>query len=102
MSTPKLKSTTETVIRVEYYDLDSFIQQITNQDFECVAIEEWENDSEHRFIVSGKLTTMDLNSWGLFKTGKLSGGVMPVYCILNGLCLDGHIPAGTYLIRVSW
>lgn len=101
MSTPKLKSTTETVIRVEYYDLDSFIQEITGQhDFECVANMEWSNDSEHRFNVNGKLGQLDLDDWNNFKAGQYEN--YRVRTILNGLCADKHIPAGTYLIRVSW
>lgn len=97
-----LKSTTETVIRVDYYDLDSFIREITGQKgYSCVADEEWGNDSEHRLKVDCDMVEYDLKNWEAFKIGACNKYYM-LRTILNGLCFDGHIPAGTYLIRVCW
>lgn len=99
---PTLKSRTETIIRVQYYDLDSFIQEVTGQkDYECVAGEEWGNDSEHRFNIDGKLSEFDKPEWDKFKAGNGKHNYM-MQTILDGLCADGHIPAGTYLVSVSW
>lgn len=107
MSICKLKSTTETVIKVHSNDLDKFIQEITGQkDYECVAAQEWENDSQHTFTVNftvdGKIDDFyGKTDWDKFKEGKISGEFM-LGTILNGLCADKHIPPGKYLIIVSW
>jgi len=102
MPTPKLKCTTETIIRVEYSDLDKFIQEITGQkDYECVPSEEWGNDSSHRFTVDGDLSKFDLKDWNKFKAGGEDHSYK-LRLILDGMCADKHIPAGIYLVRVCW
>lgn len=96
-----LKCTTETVIKVEYSDLEKFITERTGHSYEIVPNEEWSNDEEHRFVVTGKLVGYQQKDWDAFK----STGVEYQYrlhTILDGLCADGHLAAGIYLISVSW
>lgn len=96
----RLKSSTKTIITVDYSDLDDFVQLVTNQkDYQCVAEEEWGNDSDHEVDV--KETPLDdyaAKDWAAFKDGKKSGSYM-IYTIMNGLCVDGLIPPGNYLIK---
>jgi hypothetical protein len=101
MPVPKLKCTTETVIKVQYYDLDKFIQEITGQGYECIAAEEWSNDSYHRFKIDDKpLGQYDQKCWDEFKLGGRQSYMLQT--ILEALCVEKHIPPGTYLIVSSW
>lgn len=98
----KLKSKTETLITVDCNDLDNFIREVTGQNnWDSVSDQEWGNDSQHRFTISGKLSGYDRNQWEVFKsTGHNSGCLLRT--ILDGLCADKLIPPGTYLIDVCW
>lgn len=95
----KLKVRTETTHSVEYYDLQTFIEKVTGHKYEIVPYEEWGNDSQHRFFVDGILDSGE--GWKAFKN---EGKEVPylLHSILNGLCQDGHIPAGIYLVCVCW
>jgi hypothetical protein len=96
-----LKSVTETVIKVQYYDLEEFIDQVTGHAYEVVASEEWGNDSQHRFAVDGKLSDYEQDEWDNFKkTGEC--GTYFLRTILNGLCSEKKIAPGNYLITVCW
>lgn len=88
---------------VDYYDLEFFVKTKYGHDIEIAAMEECSNDSSLTFDVSNNKSlaeyefqqhvawVMDGRFWP-FGTGN----------ILNQLCIDGHIPAGTYVIDVSW
>jgi hypothetical protein len=98
---PILKSETETVIKVQYFDLEEFISQVTGHDYEVVASEEWSNDSQHRFFVDGILQKYELKEWKKFKeTGEADCFFLRT--ILNGLCYDKKILPGNYLVTVCW
>jgi hypothetical protein len=105
---PKLQKTTETIHSVDVYDLEPFIEAVTGQKYECVCEEEWSNDSQHRIFVDGKLSEWDQKDWDDFKSlGKrdpkrCSGQGFLLHVIMNGLCSDGKIEAGLYLITVCW
>ena len=103
MTTPKpvLRCETETIHKVEYHELDSFIQAVTGHYFECVPNEEWGNDSQHRFDVDGDLSEYDQKEWDKFKkTGEQQ--LFGLRTVLDGLVKDGHLTAGVYLITVCW
>lgn len=95
-------SSTKTVHEIGYKKLDDFIKSVTGQEYECVCAEEWSNDSEHHFVVTGKLDNYDREEWNQFRAlgGKDSSFILGA--ILNGLCEEGHLPAGDYLISVCW
>lgn len=98
---PTLKSVTETVIKVQYYDLEEFIDQVTGHSYEVVASEEWSNDSQHRFAIDGKLTDYEQDEWDQFKKNGECGSYF-LRTILNGLCSDKKILSGNYLVTVCW
>jgi hypothetical protein len=103
MSKPKpvLRCETETIHKVDVYDLETFIQAVTGHTYECVANQEWSNDSQHRFSVDGKMLDYEVEVWEKFKrTGVEESYILRN--ILEGLVMDGHVPSGTYLITVSW
>jgi hypothetical protein len=99
-----LKYETQTVRKVDSDDIDELINNaIPNLDppFECVACEEWNNDSEHTFTVTNMPEKWDKKEvkeikatgrWGNYKLGA----------ILNVLCEEGQIEPGEYLISVCW
>jgi len=83
---------------VEYRDLEQFILEETGHEYEIIPNEEFRNDSVHRYRVHADLKT---HYWEEFKT---TGEQKPFNLdeILLGLCADGKISAGNYLICVSW
>lgn len=98
---PKLKVKTETVHKIDSYDLEEFIRKVTGHEYEVVVNEEWSNDSQHRFDVDGKLDQWSAPEWEAFKaTGEAK--CYRLRTILNGLIHDGHMDAGIYLVTVCW
>jgi hypothetical protein len=96
-----LKCKTETVNTVEVDDLEQFIKETTGYAYEVVPNEEWSNDEQHRISVDGTLADYQHEDWKAFKyDGEVSS--YRLQTILNGLCADGHLPSGTYVINVSW
>lgn len=96
-----LKCVTETVIKVDYSDLEKFITERTGHSYEIVPNEEWSNDEQHRFDIDGQLSECELKDWNAFKAiGKSK--MYLTQTLINGLCADGHLAAGIYLISVSW
>jgi len=100
---PILRCKTETVINVDMYDLESFIKEVTGRTYEIQAGEEWGNDSEHRFKIDGKMQTWQADDWASFKAGTMKrSATLKLRAYLEGLCADGHIQPGTYIISVSY
>lgn len=96
-----LKCKTETINTVEVDDLEQFIKETTGHAYEVVSNEEWGNDEQHRFIIGGRLLDYQQKYWETFKsTGEQHQ--YNLHTILNGLCAEGHLLPGTYVINVSW
>jgi hypothetical protein len=83
---------------VEYRDLEQFILEETGHEYEVLPNEEYGNDSVHRFQVHADRSTP------YWETFKATGEQKPFYldAILNGLCADGKIEPGGYLVCVCW
>jgi hypothetical protein len=98
---PVLKTKKESALIVDHNDLEKFILQCTGHEYECLSGEEWGNDSQHRFTVESKMNEYDIEEWETF---KLNGSTecFKLGYILDGLCKDGFLKAGNYLITVSW
>lgn len=96
-----LKCKTETVNTVEVDDLEQFIQETTGHAYEVVSNEEWGNDEQHRFEIGAGLLNYQQADWDTFKsTGEHRQYWLRI--ILDGLCADGHLLPGVYMINVSW
>lgn len=99
-----LKYEIESVITVNYADLDEFLTERFDlpEDYEFVAMEESGNDAVHAIDVSKeKLNEYDQKDVDEFLITKKP----PLYRtgdILRYLCNLGEIPEGKYLIEVSW
>lgn len=98
---PKLQFEKYEVMRVNSSDLEDFIKEVTERDFNFVADQEAGNDSQHEFDVDGDLDEYDLerveefvydDEHHTFLTGAL----------LNWCANEGHLEKGTYLVSVCW
>ena len=102
MTKPTLKATTKTYIEVDYGDLDNFINAcFPGAEYECAVFEEWGNNTKHSIMVDGNLCCSDADDYAEFKS-TLKPEQWRLRRYLNGMCADGLIPAGTYLISVYW
>jgi len=88
------------VLEVDFEVLEEFILDETGQSYDMVSGEEWGNDSQHQMIIDGKLD-YEKPAWESFKTKGMHRSYL-LRIILDGLCSEGKIPAGTYLITVCW
>lgn len=69
-------------------------------DYEFVPSQESSNDVTHMFYIKNEWDAWDQEEWDELQTDhnyNYQAGLL-----LQKLCVDGHIPAGTYLIDVSW
>jgi hypothetical protein len=96
-----LKVSEDKFFCVEYRDLEQFILEETGYEYEIVANEECRNDSVHRFRVRAPESEYANHYWDHFKA---TGEQKPCYLgeILQGLCADGKIQPGNYLVCVCW
>lgn len=96
-----MKITTKTIHEVDVFDFDLFVEQTYGFNPETVTSEEASNDSTLSFDgIDGKL-----DEWGTDKVENFLKGEFVSFAtrsLLNKLCQEGKIPAGDYLIKVSW
>lgn len=91
---------------ISYNDLNRWINEIMGWPpgtYNCVADQEWGNDSEHVIDVSDKrLHGYDQEIVDeLIATGG-TGRSFTLRYLLRHLCVLGAIPPGTYVISVCW
>jgi hypothetical protein len=89
----------KTVISVDYCDLECFIEEETGQRVCIVSLVERSNDTDLRYNIDGDLDEYAVDDWNNFKS---SGSGCCLQVILDGLCSEGKIEAGEYLVGVSW
>ncbi len=95
-----LKCSVKTVISVEYRDLEQFIEAETGHEYDITENEEIGNDTARTYNVDDNLSTWELKDWAEFKVGSNKQYILRT--ILCGLCSEGKIQPGKYLVRVSW
>lgn len=103
-----MKTTTKTVIEVDYNELDGEVTrflrskniEVGEYGYECTAEEEWGNDSSHELNVDGKLDDFfeKYDKPDILK-GKLS---YKLSAILNWMAAEKVIEPGKYLVNVCW
>jgi len=99
---PELKCKIETMTVVDMFDLEEFIKEVTGQTYDASDNEEYRNDTDYRYTVfpfNEMYGEHDKKAWESFKLGGYTPGIR---AILNGLCSDGHLKEGLYLISVCW
>lgn len=83
-----------------YRDLEQYIKDLYEIDYEIVAAEEANNGDNLHFIVDGQIDDDEMSDvrkiisgdWVSFSTGPL----------LNLMCFNEEIPAGEYYIVIDW
>lgn len=99
-SKPKLSYIKETIYRVNYADLESFISKVYRlKGWSFVTDHECANDSDHTFDVTGK--DVDEERLGQFIKSK-GDELYMTHELLNDCCVKGLIEPGQYLIAVCW
>jgi hypothetical protein len=97
---PKLKAEKKVMFKVEESDLTRFVQEVYDENYEFVAVEECGNDSSHTFRVTGVINKYDETD-----AKKIRDGDIPIYSnglLLDVLCADGYIEPGEYVVEVCW
>ena len=99
-----MKTELKTYIVVNYGDLDEAIAEEYGFErdkygfgFECVAAEEWNNDSNYVINVDG-----ENDEWDQARIDKRKSSFGSVSAYLNDMAKRGLIAKGEYLIKVSW
>jgi hypothetical protein len=102
-SSPVLKGKITTYVEVDSNDLDTFVNKVYGvNSYECVAMEEWSNDTKHQVRVTSK---EPLDKWAAEKIQEIKAGRCPswsIQAVMQDLVNEGHIQPGIYLINVSW
>ncbi len=94
-----LSLTTRTYHEVGHLDLERFIREATGQPFDVVDDLECGNDTSHTFHnVVGKVD--DERNLKSFLEGRRAAFFTSD--LLNYLVREGYLPAGHYIIGVSW
>ena len=97
----KLKTEIKTIIELDAFDLEKFINKIYEIDFELFASEEWANDTSYTFRVRKE----PLGKYDIEKLSKVMNGKFE-HCMIRTFLQDlvnkDHISEGEYLIKVSW
>lgn len=92
-----LKIDTKTTHHINYSDLERFVSETYGlKDYSFVDVQECDNDTSHEFSVPSKYADPQRVE------GVRAGTVRSNWDLLELLHKDGHIPAGNYVVRVSW
>lgn len=92
----------ETVYTIGYSEFESFIQGAYGvKNYSLVADQQGSNDSTKKFHVKSE----PLDEWSAVNLAKFKAGKHPNYitsALLQDLCNQGIIEAGTYNIDICW
>jgi hypothetical protein len=100
----------KTIIEVDYKDLQNFIFENSGVEYDIVSKEEMNNDSIKTFVIYEPdienksyqyIIESQLEIWKKVKEEKLISCFV-LEAILQGLCSEGKIESGNYLVKVSW
>lgn len=95
---------TETIIRVDYTDVEAAIEELYGQTYEIMPMEEV-GSSQYgaTYEVTAKdepLSDFDQSRFEKFFQGNAEQ--YSLHVIMNHMCCHKHIVAGKYVINVSW
>jgi len=95
-----MKITTEVTHKVDYSELQQTIEQVYGKKFDILEDMDASNDTSVEVTVQPRCDKFDqerIDKW--LKTGET--GYL-ARSLMNDMCLKGHIPEGSYVIRISW
>lgn len=92
---------TKLVVECDYSEIEALAEKHYGaKGYSFVAVQECGNDSSHSFSVTNKL-----DKWEKAEAEKIRKGKIANYrnaTLLNCLCADGFIEAGSYVVKVCW
>lgn len=101
-----MKVGTATVKQIEHHELEKYIQEVygfEDPKFSIVAMEEWNNDSDHLFHMKKEpLDPYDQKGLDRWKAYPLDHHPYRLRVILQDMVNNGHLEEGNYLISVCW
>lgn len=85
---------------VDYRDLEEYIKEVFGFDYEIAAAEECGNDTALHFNIDGEVDEYDAKDLEKLKSGEW----VPyrTRMLLNVMAKNLTIPAGDYIVKVSW
>lgn len=97
-----LKHKAETVIRVDYGDLEKLIEELYgDHEFQIACVEEASNDTSLTFTVKKE----PLDQWAqaaVDKWRRTGQGLYITSHLLQDMANNGHVPEGNYVVDISW
>lgn len=97
---PQLQCKKVTYTEVQYHDLDDYIQEVYGHEFNCVADQEWSNDSKKTVWAEEGTDKWDQEKVDKFvATGHYS---FSLQAILRDLCNRKLLEPGKYLVSICW
>jgi hypothetical protein len=98
------RAETKTTVHIDAFALEKWFKSVFGKELEFVATTECDNDSSHEFDVDGIVdnNTYDKQAEAFIYGDRKSAPNYGINSVLNVLCRDGFIPAGEYVVSVSW
>jgi len=98
----RLNIKTEIVHAVTDFELERFISCFLDDDriYDIAQREHIKHDAARRYTVSPMLTPWDVGAWAKFKV-RDDKSTLLLHTILNGLCSEDLVPAGTYVVTTG-
>lgn len=91
----------ETVIIVNHFDLQDFIKDKLDVDYDVVGRNDMCNDMKYHFHdIEKDISEFDLKKYNKLKSGE--SDYIDMETVFNGLCHDGLIEPGNYVVSVCW
>lgn len=98
----ELKVNKKTILKVDYSDLETFIDEVYDVRYEIPCGEETGDGSNLKYLVEKEvLDKYDLKRLNNWRMGESEGSFL-LSTILTDLCNNDKIEAGEYIVNVSW
>ena len=89
------------MVKVDYSDLERFIQETYGRIYEVAAEEEWSNDTAHNYTIRKEpLSSYEQDKMNEFLAGRAAPRMTRIF--LRDMANKGLILEGEYTIEVSW
>lgn len=101
-SVPVLKCNEFAFLVTDAFNLSEFIGKVYGTPFDVVEMEEWRNDSSHRFSVKEKRKLEKHETKAIQQLRSGSPEFYTLRTILQDMVNNDNIRPGNYLVNVCW
>lgn len=101
----KLKTKQQTMFLVEFQDLNKFVKKLYKKSkYHFVVYQnDWRNNVSYIFSVKPEWSAIDEpETWEKMKSGQWQEEWGNNAVVLTGLCIEGYIDPGEYVVEVCW